>query len=71
MRKIKYHGIRKKGTANPRRIWTPGEILEVQDDVAEGLLQDPEFKLVKQKRRRTKKQAQKTPEIPGDKKQVE
>jgi len=76
MMKIKYHGIRKKGTANPRRIWTPGETLELQDDVAERLLQDPEFKPVKQKRSRTRKQtkkpgSKKTPEVPGEKKQEE
>ena len=67
--KIRYHGVRRKGTTNPRKIWVPSETLEVPDDVAEELLRDPEFKTVKQKRRRNKKQTlkpdpKKTPELP-------
>jgi len=56
MKKVKFGGLRPKGTLNPRRLWRPGEAVEVEDDIAEALLRDPEFRQVKPKtrRRRTK-----------------
>jgi len=52
--KIKYTGLRRKGTMTPRRIWIPGETLEVPDSIAEELILDPEFSQVKPRKRRKK-----------------
>jgi hypothetical protein len=56
MKKVKFGGLRPKGTLNPRRLWRPGETVEVEDNEAEALLRDPEFQQVKTgtRRRRTK-----------------
>ena len=57
MRKVKYTGLRPMGTLRPRRMWRPGEILEVDDDVAEKLCKGSDFTLIKKarsKRRREK-----------------
>jgi hypothetical protein len=43
MKKIKFNGTRRKGTLYPRRIWSPGEIYIVEDDVALELEEDPDF----------------------------
>lgn len=37
MRKVRFTGISRVGTLRPRRMWSPGEVLEVEDDVAEEL----------------------------------
>jgi len=52
MKKVKFGGLRPKGTLNPRRLWRPGETVEVEDDEAEALLRDPEFQQVKTGTRR-------------------
>jgi len=56
MKKVKFGGLMPKGTLNPRRLWRPGEAVEVEDDIAEALLRDPEFRQVRPRtrRRRTK-----------------
>jgi hypothetical protein len=50
VKKIKFNGTRRKGTLTPRRIWSPGEKLMVEDEVAEALENDSEFVIVKKKR---------------------
>lgn len=52
MRRIKFTGIRRIGTLNPRHLWIPGEIMEVNDEAAEMLLRIPGFKAVRRKRKR-------------------
>jgi hypothetical protein len=52
MKEVKFSGIRPKGTMNPRRLWTPGESLRLDEEVAEALLKEPGFTLV---RRESKK----------------
>lgn len=64
MKKIKYIGNRRKGTLNPRRIWTPQETLQIPDDVAEPLLKDSEFQEITS--RRTKKRPTAPPQTPGE-----
>ncbi|MHA1227847.1 MAG: hypothetical protein ACTSPV_13960 [Candidatus Hodarchaeales archaeon] len=54
MRKVKFNGARRVGTLRPRRMWTPGEILEVEDGIAEELTGQPNFILVEEKKRRKK-----------------
>ena len=47
MRKIMFNGVSPRGTLRPRKMWSPGEALEVADDVAEELLGEPGFVLLK------------------------
>ena len=47
MRRVMFTGIRRVGTLRPRRMWSPGEVLEVEDDVAEELGSQPDFKVLK------------------------
>ena len=58
MKKVKYTGVRPQGTLKPRRMWYPGEVLEVENEVAEQLVEAPGFELVKT--RRTRKKAEET-----------
>ena len=51
-KKIRFKGARRKGTLTPRRLWAPGEVVTVDDGVAEELTRDPEFELLKPKRRK-------------------
>lgn len=46
------------GTMRPRRMWTPGEILEVEDEVAKELTGSPEFTMVKPRRKKAKKKSE-------------
>ena len=46
MRRVRYNGLRPMGTLRPRRMWSPGEVLEVDDDVAEELARENDFELV-------------------------
>ena len=50
MKKIKFNGTRRKGTLNPRKVWSPGEELLVEDEIAEALQDDSEFVIVNKKR---------------------
>jgi hypothetical protein len=43
LKKIKFNGTRRKGTLYPRRIWRPGEVYVVEDEVATELEEDPDF----------------------------
>ena len=54
MKRIRFNGARRKGTLTPRRLWAPGEVLKVEDDVADELTRDPEFQLVKPGKMKTK-----------------
>ena len=56
MRRVRYNGLRPMGTLTPRRMWRPGEVLEVDDDVAKELVENPDFKLVVKPRSRRKKE---------------
>lgn len=47
MKKVMFNGVSPRGTLRPRRMWTPGDILDVADDVSEELLREPGFLLVK------------------------
>ncbi|MBD3206544.1 hypothetical protein GF319_09415 [Candidatus Bathyarchaeota archaeon] len=44
--KIKYTGVRPKGTIKPRKMWQPGELSEVEEELAEKLSEDPDFKIL-------------------------
>lgn len=55
MKKVWFSGVSPKGTLRPRRMWTPGDILEVADDVAEELIREPGFILLKEKTKQSKK----------------
>ena len=52
MKRIRFKGARRKGTLTPRRLWAPGEVLKLDDDVADELVKDPEFQLVKPRKRK-------------------
>jgi len=56
MRKVKYTGLRPMGTLSPRRMWRPGEVLKVDDDIAKELVEGPNFSLVKKARSRRKRE---------------
>ena len=56
MRKVRFTGIRRVGTLRPRRMWSPGEVLEVEDDVAEELNRQPGFKMLRRPPRKNKAQ---------------
>ena len=47
MKKVRFTGIRRVGTLRPRRMWSPGEVLEVEDDVAEELNRLPGFEMLR------------------------
>jgi hypothetical protein len=51
MKRIRFKGARRKGTITPRRVWAPGEVVAVDDGVAEELTRDPEFVLVRPRKR--------------------
>ena len=55
MKKVWFKGVNPKGTMRPRRMWTPGDILEVEDRVAEELLGETGFMLLKDKPKQSKK----------------
>ena len=40
---IKYIGPGRYGTAEPKKIWAPGEVKDVPPEAADVLLQDPYF----------------------------
>jgi len=48
MKKVMFNGVSPRGTLKPRRMWTPGDILDVADDVSEALLREPGFVLLKE-----------------------
>lgn len=54
MKKVKYTGVRPQGTLRPRRMWSPGEVLEVENEVAKDLVEAPGFELVKTRHTRKK-----------------
>jgi len=56
MKKVKYGGLRPKGTLTPRRMWRPGEVLVVDDTVAEELAEDPDFRLIGRPRTRRRRE---------------
>ena len=52
MKKVKFTGVRPMGTIRPRRMWRPGDVLNVENDVAKELTRTPGFTLVKGRKRR-------------------
>jgi len=52
MHKIKYVGNTRRGTITPRKMWWPGETMKVSPEVAEELLEDPDFVLVKSEKKK-------------------
>jgi hypothetical protein len=56
MKKIMFNGVSPKGTLRPRRMWSPGEALNVADDVAEELLGEAGFMLLKEPGKPRKRQ---------------
>ena len=69
MRRVKYTGVTRKGTLRPRRMWTPGEVLEVDNEIASELIKSPDFRSVRTRRRMIKSE-EKLEEEP-DKKESE
>ena len=55
MKKVWFNDVSPKGTLRPRRMWAPGDILEVADDVAEELIRETGFMLLKEKPKQPKK----------------
>jgi len=55
MKRIRFKGARRKGTLTPRRLWAPGEVVTVDDGAAEELVKDPEFQLVRPRKKPRKK----------------
>ena len=51
MKKVKFSGLRPRGTLSPRRLWRPGDTVQLEDDVAEALLREPGFSVVTRRRR--------------------
>ena len=51
MKEVKFSGLRPKGTLNPRRLWRPGDTVQLEDDVAETLLREHGFSVVTRRRR--------------------
>ena len=54
MKRVKFTGVRPQGTLRPRRMWSPGEVLEVENEVARVLVEAPGFEMVKTRRTRKK-----------------
>ena len=52
MKRIRFKGARRKGTLTPRRLWTPGEIVSLEDEVADELVKDPDFVLARSRKRK-------------------
>jgi hypothetical protein len=53
-KRIRFKGARRKGTLTPRRLWAPGEVITVDDIVADELVKDPEFQLMRSRSRKKK-----------------
>ena len=56
MRKVRFTGIRRVGTLRPRRMWSPGEVLEVEDDLAEELNRQSGFEMLRRPPRKKVKE---------------
>jgi len=54
-KRIRFKGARRKGTLTPRRLWVPGEVVSLEDSVADELVKDPEFQLVRSRKRSPRK----------------
>jgi len=54
MPKVQYVGNTRRGTLTPRKMWWPGEILEVGPNVAEKLLSHPNFQEIKPEKKKLK-----------------
>jgi len=52
LKRVRFTGPRRKGTLDPRRVWYPGEVIEVDDRVADELAMEPDFIIVKARSRR-------------------
>ena len=67
MTRVKYTGVRPMGTMRPRRMWRPGEVLEVEDEVAKELLESRRFTTVRTRRKTIKKPEEEPEEEPEEK----
>ena len=47
MRKVQYTGLRPKGTITPRIMWRPGDVLELDEELAKEIARDPDFRLLR------------------------
>jgi len=56
-KRIRFKGARRKGTLTPRRLWTPGEVVSLEDSVADELVKDPEFQLVRSRKKKPRKRS--------------
>ena len=54
MKRVRFKGARRKGTLTPRRLWTPGEVVSLENGIADELVKDPEFKLVESRKKKAK-----------------
>ena len=54
MTRVKYTGVTRKGTLRPRRMWPPGEVLEVDNEIASELIKSPDFRWVRTRKRKIK-----------------
>jgi len=55
MRRVKFTGVRPRGTLRPRRMWLPGEVVKVENDVARELLESPGFESAGRRRAKPRK----------------
>ena len=55
MPKVQYVGNTRRGTLTPRKMWWPGETMDMAADVAEELVRDPNFRPVKPRKKKQKK----------------
>lgn len=55
MTKVQYVGNTRRGTLTPRKMWSPRETMDVAADVAEELVRDPNFRLVRPRKKKQKK----------------
>jgi len=52
LKRVRFTGVRRRGTLYPRRVWRPDEVVEVSDLAAAGLVSHPDFTIVDSKTRR-------------------
>jgi len=68
MKKVRFSGVGRVGTLRPRRVWSPGEVLEVEDDVARQLAVQPGFEIVRSRSRKKASQKEAESEAPVEEK---
>ena len=71
MKKVRFSGVGRVGTLRPRRVWSPGEVLEVEDDVAKQLTGQPGFEIVRSRSRRRASQKEAESKAPVEESELE